>query len=163
MPTVEQVSEIPTTTAMAVPKDFLDENEHMNIAHYLTLGARGIGARCDAIGLGQSYIDVQRRTIFTAEHHIGYYAELLLGQDLTVHVRLLERSTKAIHAMAFLVNRSTDALACTLEVTLVHVGMDTRRPEDFPSDIALRIDEAIKVDDYVWPAPVSGVMGVRRR
>lgn len=163
LPTVEQVSEIPTTTKLSVPQDFLDENLHMNISHYLTLGARAIGARCDDMGLGQSYIDERRLTIFTAEHHIRYYAELLLGQELSVHVRLLERSTKALHAMAFLVNRSTDALACTLEVALVHVGMDTRRPEDFPEDIAARIDEAVKADGYSWPAPICGVMGVRRR
>ncbi|MBC7595668.1 MAG: thioesterase family protein [Kineosporiaceae bacterium] len=163
MPTVEQVSQIPTTTKLSVPQDYLDENLHMNIAHYLTLGARGIGARCDDMGLGQTYIDDRRLTVFTAEHHIRYYAELLLGQELSVHVRLLERSAKALHAMAFLVNRSTDALACTLEVALVHVGMDTRRPENFPEDIAVRIDEAIQADAYSWPAPICGVMGVRRR
>ena len=164
LPTVEQVSELPTVTEMSVPEEFLDENHHMNITHYLSLGARGIGSRCDDMGLGQSYIDDRRLTIFTAEHHIRYFAELRLGQDLSVHVRFLERSAKALHAMAFLVNRSTDVLACTLEVSLVHVGMDTRRPADFPDDIALRIDEAIKADDsYSWPAPVCGVMGVRRR
>lgn len=164
LPTVEKVSEIPTTTKLSVPEEFLDENLHMNISHYLTLGARAIGSRCDEFGLGdQAYIDDRRLTIFTAEHHIRYYAELLLGQELSVHVRLLESSDKALHAMAFLVNRSTDALACTLEVALVHVGMDTRRPVDFPADIADRIDAAIKAENYTWPAPVCGVMGVRRR
>ena len=163
LPTVEQVSEIRTTKTLLVPPEFLDENQHMNIAHYLTLAARGVGARCDDMGLGQSYIDDRRLTIFTAEHHIHYCAEVLQGQELSVHVRLLERSVKVLHAMAFLVNRSTDALACTLEVALVHVGMDTRRPEAFPEDIASRIDEAIKADAYSWPAPVCGVMGVHRR
>lgn len=162
MPTVEQVSEIPTTTELSVPEEFLDENLHMNITHYLTLGARGIGARCDGMGLGQPYIDERRLTIFTAEHHIRYLAELRLGEELSVHVRMLERSAKALHAMAFLINRSAGALACTLEVALVHVGMDTRRPTEFPEDIAARIDEAIKADDYAWPAPVCGVMGIRR-
>ena len=163
MPTVEQVSEIPTMNTLLVPQEFLDENQHMNISHYLTLAARGVGARCDDMGLGQSYIDDRRLTIFTAEHHIHYCAEVLQGQELSVHVRLLERSVKVLHAMAFLVNRSTDALACTLEVALVHVGMDTRRPEAFPEDIASRIDEAIKADAYSWPSPVCGVMGVHRR
>ena len=136
----------------------------MNIAHYLTFGARAVGSRCDELGLGdQAYIGDRRLTVFTAEHHIRYFAELLLGQELSVHVRMLERSVKVLHAMAFLVNRSTEALACTLEVALVHVGMDTRRPQSFPEDIARRIDEAIKADAYSWPAPVCGVMGVHRR
>lgn len=162
LPTLEQISDLAAVTEMSVPEEFLDENLHMNITHYLALGARGIGTRCDEIGMDQSYIEERRLTIFTAEQHIGYFAELRLGQELSVHVRMLERSAKALHAMAFLVNRSTGSLACTLEVTLVHVGMDTRRPTDFPDDIASAIDAAIKANDRAWPAPVCGIMGVRR-
>lgn len=163
IPTVEQVGEIPAATEQKVPQEYIDENNHMNIQHYLVLGATALGTRCDELGLGQDYIDSRRLTVFTAEHHIRYYSELLLGQELSVHVRMLERSSKVIHAMSFLVNRSDNLLACTLEVTLVHVGMDTRRPVDFPEDIADRVDAAIKDQSQLsWPAPVCGVMGVRR-
>lgn len=163
IPTVEQVDEIPAATEQKVPQEYIDENNHMNIQHYLVLGATALGTRCDELGLGQDYIDFRRLTVFTAEHHLRYYSELLLGQELSVHVRMLERSSKVIHAMSFLVNRSDNLLACTLEVTLVHVGMDTRRPVDFPEDIADRVDAAIKDQSQLsWPAPVCGVMGVRR-
>ncbi|MBK5218146.1 MAG: thioesterase family protein [Propionibacteriales bacterium] len=164
-PTAKQVLQLPSVTEREVPPEFLDENLHMNIQHYLTLGARAVGGLCDELGLGnQSYIDERRLTIFTAEQHLHYYAEMRLGQQLSVHVRLLERSAKALHAMAFLLNRSNDELAFTLEVTLVHVGMDTRRPVDFPGDIADRVDAAIAEHSGLsWPAPVCGVMGVRRR
>lgn len=164
IPTVDQVIEIPAATEQKVPQEFIDENQHMNIQHYLVLGADALGGVCDDLGLGQDYIDGRRLTVFTAEHHLRYYAELLLGQDISVHVRLLERSAKVIHAMAFLVNRSEHILACTLEVTLVHVGMDTRRPVDFPDDIAGRVDAGIADQAHLaWPAPGCGVMGVRKR
>ncbi|MGZ5388887.1 MAG: thioesterase family protein, partial [Aeromicrobium sp.] len=116
IPTVEQVDEIPAATEQKVPQEYIDENNHMNIQHYLVLGATALGTRCDELGLGQDYIDSRRLTVFTAEHHIRYYSELLLGQELSVHVRILERSAKVIHAMSFLVNRSDNLLACTLEV-----------------------------------------------
>lgn len=163
IPAVDQIDEIPAATEQKVPQEYIDENNHMNIQHYLVLGATALGTRCDELGLGQDYIDSRRLTVFTAEHHLRYYSELLLGQELSVHVRMLERSSKVIHAMSFLVNRSDNLLACTLEVTLVHVGMDTRRPVDFPEDIADRVDAAIKDQSQLpWPAPVCGVMGVRR-
>lgn len=164
-PTVDEVLQLPSVAEQEVPPEFLDENLHMNIQHYLTLGARAVGSRCDELGLGnQPYIDERRLTVFTAEQHLNYYAEMRLGQKLSVHVRLLERSAKALHAMAFLLNRSNDELAFTLEVTLVHVGMETRRPVDFPADIAAGVDAAIKEHSGLsWPAPVCGVMGVRRR
>ncbi|MBC7593154.1 MAG: hypothetical protein H7288_04330 [Kineosporiaceae bacterium] len=65
------------------------------------LGATALSDRCDELGPGQDYIGGCRLTVFTAVHHLRYYAELLLGQEISVTVHLLERSSKVIHAMAF--------------------------------------------------------------
>lgn len=42
--------------------------------------------------------------------------------------------------------------------------MDTRRPADFPADIAARIDAQIEQSARLaWPLPLSGAMGIRTR
>lgn len=164
LPSVEQILELPVSMSREVPPEYLDENLHMNISHYLVLTSDAVIDRCAELGMGQSYIDDRRLTTFTAEHHIRYYNELRLGQKLSVHIRLLERSSKALHAMAFLLNRSSESLACTLEATLVHVGMDTRRPVDYPEDIAARLDTEIESTTGLnWVAPTCGAMGIRKK
>lgn len=162
LPTFEQVLELPAQTQRVVPTDYIDLNGHMNIGHYLMLGAEGVWRRCTDLAMDDTYIPERGLSNFTAEHHIRYFAEVLEGEEVSTHVRLLARSEKVLHGMALIVNRSRQQLACTVEVTLVHMDMATRRSTPFPDDIAPLVDAAIKADDLDWPAPVCGSMGARR-
>lgn len=162
LPTVEQVLDLPITRQQQVPPEFLDENLHMNIRHYLDLGAASLADRCEELGMGHRHIDERGLTLFTAEHHIRYLAELRLGQEITTHVRLISRAAKTLHAMVFIVNQSTHTVAYTLEAVLLHVDMATRRATEFPEDIAKHIDQALKTHvDLPWEAPLCGTMGSR--
>ncbi|MEJ7635080.1 thioesterase family protein [Aeromicrobium sp.] len=164
LPTYAQVLELPETIRRTVPVEYLDENDHMNIGRYLEVAAEAVWFRYTAIGMGQAYIDERRLTTFTVEHHLRYLSELRLGDDFSVHVRPIERSAKALHSMAFVLDRTRERLAFTFEDMLVHVGMDTRRTQDFPDDIATALDGTIAAAAGLdWHAPVCGVMGIRRR
>lgn len=164
IPSTAQVRELPAAIEQQVPAAFLDENKHMNIQHYLILGSQAIFEHFAAAGMDRSYIADRGLTTFTAEQHLRYYAELRLGQDLSTHVRLLERSDRVLHVMAFLLNTSADVLACTLEVTLVHVGMESRRATAIPADVTERLDKTLADHAALsWPAPVCGAMGLRSR
>jgi acyl-CoA thioester hydrolase len=162
LPSYEQVLDLPAQIDRVVPPDYIDLNGHMNIGHYLLLGAESVWRRCTDLEMGDSYIPERGLSNFTAEHHIRYFAEVLEGEQVSTHVRLLERSDKVLHGIALIVNRSRQQLACTVEVTLVHMDMSTRRSTPFPDDIAHSVDAAIKADDLDWLAPVCGSMGARR-
>jgi acyl-CoA thioester hydrolase len=163
LPTYDQVLELPETIRQQVPADFIDENGHMNIGRYFELSAQAVWLRYTEVGMGQAYIDERGLTTFTAEHHLRYLAELRLGEELSVHVRAVDRSAKVLHTMAFVVDRSNRRLACTFEDTLVHVDLATRRPRDLPEDIATRLDAMLAEHrGLAWAPPVCGVMGVRR-
>ncbi len=156
--------ELPAQIERTVPAEYIDENGHVNIGRYLELGGKGLWKRFQSeLGMPDSYISERRLSTFTAEHHIRYYSEILQGEDVSVHVRLLERSSRAAHAMSFIVNRTHRRLACTVEVSIVHVDMVHRRPTEFPDDVAELMDAALKTETELdWPAPVCGTMGARR-
>ncbi len=163
-PTIDEVLQVPAVREGAVPPEYLDENDHMNIGRYLEEASLGLWQRTIELGMGPEYLEQRRLTTFTAEHHLVYLSELRLGDALSVHVRFLERSAKVLHTIAFVVDRTHDRLAATCEAVLVHVGFDTRRPEPFPDDVAAALDaEVARSDALGWAAPVCGVMGVRRR
>ena len=80
-----------------------------------------------------------------------------------MHTRVLDAPDKATHMIAFLLDRTHDELSCTLEVVLLHVGVDTRRPATFPDDVATRLVAWTEAGASCgWPPPVGGAMGVRR-
>lgn len=161
-PTCAQVIELPATLSTTVPAEFIDENGHMNIGRYLKVSAEGLWLSIAGAGMGVDYIADRNMSSFTAEHHLRYLSELRLGDLLSVHPRLIQRSDKALHAITFVVDRTTRTVAATCEAVLVHVDMGSRRPVAFPPDIAAGLDALLADHDLAWPAPVCGAMGVRR-
>ncbi len=162
-PGVDQVLALPPVFQGVVLPPFIDVNGHMNIRHYLDAGAEGADLVCRAVGIDDAYRAERRLGVFTAEHHLRYLTELHEGSPFTVHTRTLERGSRAVHLMSFLLDTERRHLSCTVEIVLVHVGMDSRRPEPMPADVAAGWDEQIARSDALgWPAPVCGAMGIRR-
>ena len=162
-PTYAQVTQLPAQIERVVPPEFIDQNGHMNIGRYLELGAVALWERCkDDLGMSAGYVRDRGLSNFTAEHHLLYVAEILEGEQVGVHVRLVERSDKALHSVSLIVNQTRQQLACVMETTLIHIDLGTRRPVPFPDDVAPLIDAGLKADNLDWPAPLSGSMGVRR-
>jgi acyl-CoA thioester hydrolase len=163
LPTYDDVLGLAPLIEDVVPPGFIDANGHMNIRHYLDYGATGADVICRQVGIDDRYRAERRMGVFTAEHHIRYFTEMHEGNTFSVHARFLERSGKAGHLLSFILDRDRQAVSCTVEIVLVHVGMDSRRPVEFPADVAAGLDEWIAADRAVsWPAPVCGVMGIRR-
>jgi acyl-CoA thioester hydrolase len=163
LPTFEDVLDLPTLIEDTVPPGFIDVNGHMNVRHYLDYGATGAGVVCERVGIDDEYRARRRMGVFTAEHHVRYAAEMHEGGRFSVHTRVLERSARAAHLLSFILDRDRGALSCTVEILLVHVGMDSRRPVEFPPDVAAGLDQWIAAGRAVtWPAPVCGAMGIRR-
>jgi acyl-CoA thioester hydrolase len=164
VPTYDQVDQLPRRLERTVPAEFIDENGHMNIGRYLELGGSALWLRCQReLGMPQAYIEQRGLSTFTAEHHLTYHAELLEGDDVSVRVRLVDRSAKVLHAVCLIVDETRRRLACTMETTAVHVDLVQRRPVDFPADVIALIDAGLTADERPWPAPLCGAMGVRRR
>lgn len=161
-PTIEQVMALPPVWKDDVQPDWIDVNGHMNIRHYVDLGGLSTGVLCAELGVDDDYRNRRRLGLFTAEQHLTYLREMRLGTRITVHVRVLARSQKACHMIAFIVDRDLDQVACIFETLIVHVNMDTRRAAPFPQDIAAGLDRHIAADaDVTWQAPTSGAIGIR--
>jgi acyl-CoA thioester hydrolase len=162
-PSYDEVLALPPVREDRVSPDFIDENGHMNVRHYLDYGARGADRICRDVGIDDDYRATRRMGLFTAEHHIRYYRELHEGDPLSVHTLFLERSSRAGHMMSLILDRRRQVLACTVEIAVVHVDLDSRRSVPYPDDVATGIDGWIaRAQDVPWPMPLSGAIGLRR-
>ncbi|CUU56526.1 acyl-CoA thioester hydrolase [Parafrankia irregularis] len=159
----ELVRQVPSLVEAKVEPEFIDFNGHMNVRYYLDKGAEGADQLCRAVGIDEAYRRDRRMGVFTAEHHLRYLSELQAGDAFSVHARVLDCSDKVTHLMAFLVDQARERLSCTVEIVLVHVGLDDRRPRPFPEDVAAGWDRLVHESRALpWDAPVCGSMGVRR-
>jgi acyl-CoA thioester hydrolase len=161
-PTVDEVRGLPAVARTTVGPDMIDANDHVNVAHYLLLATAGVGTRWEQLGMGLAHIESSGATQFTAEYHLRYLSELLLGDRVTTHVRLLGRGERSVHAMAYVVDEGRDRLAFTAELIALQVSTATRRTVPFGPQERSLIDAAVAADEALpWPATTCGAMGVR--
>lgn len=162
VPTFEQVSHVPLVHSHEVVESHLDENGHMNVRHYFEGAVNAIHATtAGRAGIDGEYVATREMGTFSAEHRIVYLSELRLGDRLSTRVQLLDRSAKALHALAYVVNDSGLKVSATFEALIVHVSTATRRPHDFPADIASRLDELIHEHRQSWAPPTGGTIRIR--
>jgi acyl-CoA thioester hydrolase len=163
LPTYTEVLQLPALVTAEVTTDFIDLNGHMNIRHYLDAGAYSADVICRQVGIDDDYRAKRRLGVFTVEHHIRYFSEMHEGDRFSVHTLLVDRSDKAAHLLSLILDTAAEKLACTVEIMLVGVDMDTRRPAEFPADVGAALDQQLAVSSRLtWRPPVSGAMGIRR-
>ncbi|WP_309649305.1 thioesterase family protein [Nocardioides sp.] len=160
LPQADQVRSLPSHFDRPVAPDAIDENGHMNISVYFREGSWAAWLRLGELGMGEDYIPARGLSFFTVEHSIRYLGELRLGEPYAVHTGIAGRTSKAVHAVSFVLDRTHDRVACVMEVMYVHVSMETRRACDIPDDIAGALDAEIAA--HPWVAEAATRLSLRR-
>ena len=162
LPTAGQALALPTELTCVVPTEFEDANGHMNIRHYFELQTRAVARLFERIGytLGKAEARIGP---FTLEQHLRYHREVLVGHEVSSHLRLVGRTDRLLHGMAFLVNRTEDTLANTFEFVLGNVDLEERRLTPFTASAAEAVDREIEQHHHLdWEVPVFSTTGLRR-
>jgi len=110
MPTVAQVCELPSLMEKVIPAAWLDLNGHVNVRHYLELYDAASWPMLAALGVDERLFLERRQGLFDLEHHLWYLDELHVGDTVTVHSRILDRTAKRYHGVMFIV--TARAVAC---------------------------------------------------
>lgn len=158
LPTFEQVLALPRVFGRVIPAEFEDGNGHMNVMHYYGLHGEG---------LWQMHRDLGYRAYagkfgsFAKEQHVRYLREVLVGHEVSVHIGHLGRTPKALCGISYLVNVTTGAVANSFEFLAVNVDLESRRPAEFPPEVARVLDESIARTTAAGIGPEYGVLELR--
>ena len=76
-------------TEGSVLLEWIDNNDHMNLAYYVLLFDLATDTIYDALGIGQAYRAATGNSTFTAEAHTIYERELLVGERVRITSHLL--------------------------------------------------------------------------
>src|SRR5215472_12324351 len=93
--------------------EWIDANNHMNLAYYTVLFDYATDALFDAIGIGRLYKDSTNHGTFVAETHNLFERELLLSDRVRVSTQILALDSKRLHLaheMFMLVNGQRAAM-----------------------------------------------------
>lgn len=126
-------------TETMVKPEWLDYNDHMNVAYYVAVFDMGIDDLKAVYGISGSYIEAQKRSTVALEAHITYQNEASIGESLRVETRILDFDAKRTHLYQEMFR--DDELLATQETLSISFDLNARKSCEFEPRIAENIAE----------------------
>lgn len=153
----------PCETRLEIPPEWTDQNGHMNVAYYVLAFDRATDRLYDRLGIGWSYLERERRSMFTLAMNVDYVGEVFAGDSVLIVSRLIDCDHKRIHYFHEMRHESKSHLAATNELLAIHVDMATRKSAPFPSDVRARLADMQAARATWLPPPQLGrTLRIRR-
>ncbi len=149
-------------TEQTVLPEWLDYNDHMNVAYYIAAFDLGIDALKAVYGIDSAYIESKKRSTVALEAHITYQNEASVGERLRIETRVFDFDGKRTHLYQEMY-RDDDLLA-TQETLSISFDLDARRSCPFDAAVAPNI-ERLREAQAALPRPdvVGRTVGIRRK
>ena len=141
-PTYDDLQALPAHATQSIPAAFEDLNGHLNIRHYLGIASEGLDESLTEVGIPTDWRSTGR-AVFSAEHHLTYFNELRTGDQVSVRVRLVGRSERAVHVLVYLVDEGRQQVSYLMEEVFLCIDMEARKTTPWSEDTAARIDARI--------------------
>lgn len=159
LPAYEEVLALPHGPRMRVPAEFADANGHLNVRHYVGLFDDAEWVLFDGVDVGSDLAERGIGGIFALEQHLTYRREVLVDDEVSVHVRLLARTDRLLHLVSYLANHSHREVAASMEALDAYVDFGTRRLAPLPSPQSAALDGLIAAAAALpWEPALSGAV-----
>ncbi|MBC26877.1 MAG: thioesterase-like protein [Rhodospirillaceae bacterium] len=147
-----------------VQKEWIDDNNHMNVAYYVLAFDFATDALFNFVGLSSDYKLRNRVSTFAVDMNVSYKHELRLGEAFRIETRLIDCSNKALHYFHEMYHAEDSFLAATNEVLSMHMNMEIRRIAPMAPDIQARVSNVCKIHNSLdCPQTVGRTIGIRQK
>ena len=137
-----------------VRPEWIDYNEHMNVAYYVLAFDFATDAFLEFLGLDETLRSNAQISTFSAESHVTYQRELERDAPLKFTTQLINWDPKRLHYFHRMFHATDEYLAATLETLSLCMDMRTRRVGQWPGSVMARI-EAVAAGHRGLPAPAE--------
>jgi len=149
-----------TTEATVLP-EWLDYNDHMNVAYYIAVFDMGIDDLKAVYGISGNYIEAQKRSTVALEAHITYQNEASIDELLRVETRIIDFDAKRTHLYQEMY-RGADLLA-SQETLSISFDLNARKSCPFEPRIGENIAAMCEAQKALErPEWVGRAVGIRR-
>ena len=144
-----------------VKPEWIDYNDHMNVAYYVLAFDLAIDSLWDRLGITSEYIRETRGSTFAVETHVTYQRELCEDDPYVVTMELIAYDLKRIHQLQRMYHETEGYLAATAEWMSLHVDLSRRKVTKWPSGVLDELASIAAAQEQRFPADdVCGKMRV---
>ncbi len=144
-----------------VRDEWIDVNDHMNVASYLAAFDLAVIAFRERLGMTDDYIERGRST-FALECHMTFQRELLRDDPYLITTQVLGYSRAGLHQFNRMYHGTDLYLVSTAESMTLHVDLERRKAAPWP-DTALEALAAIAEQQRGSSRPEQAGRGIEMR
>lgn len=146
-----------------VLREWIDVNDHMNVAYYLLAFDQAVDALWAAFGLTEDYVRTHSSSTIAVESHVTWQREIVENAPYVVTAQILAYDEKRIHQFQRMYHADEGFLAATCEWMNLHFDPGIRRVAPWPDEIRARIAEfADNQGQQPWPEDAGRRMQVKQ-
>ena len=143
--------------------EWIDYNDHMNVAYYLLAFDHAVDELWRVFGLTEEYVRTHSSSTVAAESHVTWQREIVEDEPYIITTQILAYDEKRIHQFQRMYHGDEGFLAATCEWMNLHFDTNIRRVAPWPDDIRARIAEfADNQGKHPWPDEAGRRMHVKR-
>ena len=152
---------IEVTRGRVLP-EWIDINDHMNVAYYLLAFDHAVDDLWQTFGLTEDYIRTHSSSTIAAESHVTWQREVVEGAPYVITSQVLAYDAKRIHHFQRMYHADDGFLSATCEWMSLHFDTSIRRVAPWPDEIRARIAQfAENQGSLSWPPEAGRRMQVK--
>jgi acyl-CoA thioester hydrolase len=147
-----------------IKPEWLDYNNHMNVAYYVLVFDLAFEELLLSLGLGEESAKTTGISTMALESHITYDQEVSLGHDVEIRAQLVDHDHKRIHLyLEMYVKGSSSYLASTLEQISMCVDLNERKSTSFPAEVMAKVKILSQQQSHLdLPDNIGRKIGIRK-
>ena len=126
-----------------VKKEWIDYNNHMNMAYYVLIIDRAWEVALEKFRMGANSAKNEKRSTMVVETNTKYLNEVKLGEEVDVNLTYFDHDKKRLHIKMEMIGKNTNKISASMEWISLYIDLNKRKVTEFE-------DEKIKLmDDFI--------------
>ena len=122
-------------SSQKIIKDWIDYNDHMNVAYYLLIFDKFGADNLNRIfKMGEESAKSTGMSTMIVETNITYNQELKLDDEVDINLLYFDHDKKRLQYKMEMINKKEGYLASTFEALALYVNLNTRKVSEFEEE-----------------------------
>ena len=122
-------------SSQKIIKDWIDYNDHMNVAYYLLIFDKFGADNLNRIfKMGEESAKNTGMSTMIVETNITYNQELKLDDEVDINLLYFDHDKKRLQYKMEMINKKAGYLASTFEALALYVNLNTRKVSEFEEE-----------------------------
>jgi acyl-CoA thioester hydrolase len=129
-----------------IKKEWIDYNEHMNMAYYVLVFDDVWEIILKKIKMGENSAKSSNMSTMVVETHTTYNNEVKLGDEVEINLTFFDHDKKRLHFKMEMIEKSSKKLSATLEMLSLYIDLNKRKVAEFEKEKIEIMDQFIELN-----------------